>query len=802
MRRPIEAMDAQMGGWGAMLSMVKHFKEVTPELLQEAGGKGSVLAQMFQEGYPVPEGVIVFPSAFTDGILNDEAWHALQVYLRAFRKQDKEAEFAIRSSGLSEDSSDASFAGEFETVLNVKTDDEISDAIYTVYNSKQAERVKVYSSIQGIEHAHQIAVVIQVMVQSALSGVLFTADPITGSHAKMIGNFVHGLGEQLVSGEADADSFTLKRPSGKYNGPNELKKFASSLYKLASKLEKRYAGPEDIEWAVADGKLYILQARPITTVKPGNLDTYEWNDSLTGDFLWTNTNVGEAMSDVFTPVSWSIIRALDEEQMTVPGYYLFSGNICGRAYTNISLGLSFLSMFGMSTERGLKLMGEVFGQMPEGIQIPLYPFSRLRLIKELAPRIKHRLKKVTGATRTLQKHVQETPEWCRKMADRIREVKTENELCILWENEILPYNFKSLWVTLAGGRKMMIVQKLKAKLIELAGTEDANTLLSNFRGNSALESLGPVIGISKILNGEMSREEYLIQYGHRGPHEFELSIPHPGEDKAWLEEQIREFETSHIDVGKLLKKQKAQYDEAWKRLEIRHPGKVSWVRNKLEKAGAAARQRESVRSEWTRVFRVNRAFAIKASELTGIGDDIFFLYIHEVLQLLSGDDTALKHIPARKENYEKYKALPPLPAVIRGRFDPFRFALDPKRRVDYYDPALSVIEPDARTLTGVAGAAGRVEGSVRILINPDEGDKLQPGEILVASTTNVGWTPLFPKASAIITDIGAPLSHAAIVARELGIPAVVGCGNATTRLKNGDKVVVDGGHGIVQILNE
>jgi len=105
--------------------------------------------------------------------------------------------------------------------------------------------------------------------------------------------------------------------------------------------------PQDIEWAVAKGKLYILQSRPITTLKPGNPDTYEWNDSLTGDFLWTNTNVGEAFADVFTPLSWSVIRALDEEQAAIPGYYLVSGNICGRAYTNISFLLSVFPTFGI-----------------------------------------------------------------------------------------------------------------------------------------------------------------------------------------------------------------------------------------------------------------------------------------------------------------------------------------------------------------------------------------------------------------------------------------------------------------------
>jgi pyruvate,water dikinase len=130
------------------------------------------------------------------------------------------------------------------------------------------------------------------------------------------------------------------------------------------------------------------------------------------------------------------------------------------------------------------------------------------------------------------------------------------------------------------------------------------------------------------------------------------------------------------------------------------------------------------------------------------------------------------------------------------------WAKDPNKRMDYYDSTAPVAAAaDTEILKGFAGAAGRVEGIVRILTNPEEGYKLQAGEILVATTTNVGWTPLFPKAAAIITDVGAPLSHAAIVARELGIPAVVGCGNATARLKTGDRVIVDGGQGIVNILN-
>jgi pyruvate,water dikinase len=256
-----------------------------------------------------------------------------------------------------------------------------------------------------------------------------------------------------------------------------------------------------------------------------------------------------------------------------------------------------------------------------------------------------------------------------------------------------------------------------------------------------------------------------------------------------------------MDVEGLLKNQHGQYEDARQRFQARYPRKVKWLAKQLAKVAAGAHLREAARSEFTRVFRVIRSFTLRAGELTGVEEDIFFLYIDEVLDLLSGREVAVQHIPARKENYEKYKVLPPFPSVIRGRFNPFHWLKDPNRRSDYYDPTMPVEASDSEMLRGYPGAAGRVEGSVRILLNPEEGENLQPGEILVAATTNVGWTPLFPKAAAIITDVGAPLSHAAIVARELGIPAVVGCGNATTRLKTGDRVIVDGGQGAVHILH-
>ncbi|WP_312810837.1 PEP/pyruvate-binding domain-containing protein [Sedimentibacter sp.] len=784
-----------------MMNMVKGFRELTPELQQYAGGKGSMLARMLQEGYPVPEGFVILPSAFEGETLHEDAWKEILIHLNAIKKNNVGALFAVRSSALSEDSAKASFAGEFETVLNVGTDKEIEEAIYEVFKSRQSERVKAYSSVQGIEEAHQIAVVLQLMVPSEISGVLFTADPISGSFANMIGNYVHGLGEQLVSGEANAYDFKLGRPKGKYNGPDELKKYADKLYQYAAKLEKELGSPQDIEWSVARGNLYILQARPITTLSPGNLDTYEINESLIRDSLWVNTNVGEAIPDVVTPLTWSLVRALDIESGFVPGYYLWSGNICGRIYSNIGHRLSAISALYGSTKLGLKILGEVFGHIPEGLTIPFYPFSRMNLFKTMLPGIKYYLKKNKEVAKSLQGFVDNMPDWCRKTKAEIMEIKNKDELLKLWKSELEPYNTEAWWGLIVSGSKAVLALNLSKKLEKLVGTEDANALLSNLRGNSELASLGPVIGISQVLKGEMSREEYYRQNGHRGPHEFELSMKDPSEDENWLERQIKEFNNSGIDADKLLKKQHKQYEDAWRRFKEQYPNKVKWLEKQMEKASEGARIREAARSEFVRVFRVVRTFALKAGQLTGIGDDIFFLYIKEVEELLSGRAVNINYIPERKENFEKYKEMPPFPSIIRGRFNPSEWANNPNKRMDFYDPTISSNEvPDSETLKGFAGAAGRIEGTVRILSTPEEGEKLQPGEILVAATTNVGWTPLFPRAAAIITDVGAPLSHAAIVARELGIPAVVGCGNATLRLKTGDKVIVDGGQGIVHIL--
>jgi rifampicin phosphotransferase len=252
-------------------------------------------------------------------------------------------------------------------------------------------------------------------------------------------------------------------------------------------------------------------------------------------------------------------------------------------------------------------------------------------------------------------------------------------------------------------------------------------------------------------------------------------------------------------VATLLARQEQVQAAAWERFQQRFPRRASAMRHRLNGMATAACNREEARSEVVRVFWVLRAFARRAGALTGQGEAIFFLSIDEILTLLGGDQAALSSVKARQTTHARYCALPAYPALIRGRFDPFRWAADPGRRSDLFD-SRGDGAPAGDAITGFPGAAGVVEGVVRVILTMDESDQLRAGEILVTTMTNVGWTPLFPRAAAIVTDVGAPLSHAAIVARELGIPAVVGCGNATMRLHTGDLVRVNGAQGTVEVL--
>jgi phosphohistidine swiveling domain-containing protein len=785
-----------------MVDMVRAFEEFTADQQFFAGGKGGTLAQLHQAGYPVPDGFVILPSAFADDELKPDAWGQAQARLARMRQPDEDTTFAVRSSALSEDSALASFAGEFETVLDVRTDDEIREAIHTVRKSRLSERVQAYSKAKGIDTAHEIAVVVQQLVPADLSGVLFTADPVTGDRSTMTGDFVQGLGDRLVSGEADAQSFTLQRPKGTYSGPAELERHARKLYQMASRLETDLGAPQDIEWAICQGKLHLLQSRPITTLAAFDPILGDWNETRVEESLWIDN--GGIYPEVMTPSSISV-WADWFQQARVAGHSVM-GFIGNRLYVNYSITYTLLrKLMRKSHEDAVVVMEIRAGRLPAGADVDTLPLSLWTFVKELVPAMVKGLSKQRRIKGNYAQLVRTATERCQQVSEKIRETTQPAELASLWQSDIAPL-FDDMINLLDGTNDDYFnpFEALHRSLRNLLDREEASVLLSTLSGGrrAELATMGAITDLAKVANGEMSREQYTLLYGHRHPNENELAEPRPKEDPSWLDKRLEDSRKSPANVEALMHKADTEFEAAWQEFQAGYPKQARNVEGYVENFTSALHRRETIRVDVTRTIGVMRDWFLRAGELTGLGDDIFFLTYQEVIDVLGADASATAYIRTRREHYAKLAALPPYPVAISGRFDPLHWAADPHRRTDYYDARAPLPElvSASDTITGVAGSAGRVEGVVRFLASVEEGNQLQPGEILLASTTNVGWTPLFPKAAAVITDIGAPLSHAAIVARELGIPAVVGCGDATMRLKTGDRVLVDGGRGLVEIL--
>jgi len=541
-----------------------------------------------------------------------------------------------------------------------------------------------------------------------------------------------------------------------------------------------------------------------TAYIPGyNPITGEWNDSLTNDHLWSSVNTREAIPDVMTPYTWSIIRDSFVQMTMLPGYPPI-GNICGRAYNNASVGATAFQVLGQGNALDDTSI-ELYGIDPNNIgewNLPLIPlgFWDRALVLRNALRIMSNVRK---AVKSIQTFLDTNPAWCETHRSKLPVL--EKDKLVHWSNNLfVPYITRCFWwMTGSAITQANLISKLRKDLLKITSPDETVALLSNVSTeDEILSSLGIVASLDRLRRGRMSRGEYLEKYGHRGPHEAELSTPRPAETPNWIDEQLDGLKHAPADVETLLQEQRLRYKSALFNLQKAAPRKYDSFLNRIQEAARLTRLREAVRSEGIRIFWVSRVFVLRVGALCGLDEDAFFLEHEEIIRLLGGQKESTEQIPIRKTAYQKFSTLPQYPTLIMGHFDPFTWAADPNRTTDVYDPKRLLKKQLTDIIKGLPGSAGCAEGCVRVINSPEEGMLLQPGEILVAVTTNVGWTPIFPRAAAVVTDVGAPLSHAAIVARELGIPAVVGCFNATKLLRTGDHVRVNGARGTVEILKQ
>lgn len=543
------------------------------------------------------------------------------------------------------------------------------------------------------------------------------------------------------------------------------------------------------------------------------MPTDDWNSSLTGDYLWARGYLADLMPGVMTPSTWSLMELwlgnrhglAQSAPFSVPfGYDMpVWGNIGGRLYTNLTPIISPHMRMGRKAARPLRALEGLWGNVPPDMDVSVIEYPRGAVIRDIIPSFRIRGRQLARERVEIPEFAEEIADWCAIMRRRITRVEDGESLAALWREDIQPKFERACY--LATVATTPDLYQLQTTLVELLGEEATLNLLAALGGDLGLESMGPLLGLAHVLDDTWTPREYLTNYGHRGPHEFELSAPRPAEDPDWLEARLAEFNARPVDVAQIRADQRGKSAEIWDGFQQVYRRKWGLSKRSFQVVSAVEQLRAVIQSEQVRIIGVIRALIQRAGELTRIEDGGFFLTLDELCDVLEGetvlhDQPVAELIAARQAEHARYCDLPRLPAVINGPFDPLAWAENPNRRPHLFDGHAELTPPPPEVIAGYPGAAGVVEGVVRCVDSVEEGRALEPGEILVTAATNTGWVLLYPRAAAIITDEGAPLSHAALVGRDLGIPAVVGCATATARLKTGDRVRVDGVAATVTVL--
>jgi pyruvate,water dikinase len=832
-----------------MGDLVRSFDALTAEQQSFAGGKGGALARLYQANYPVPDGFVILPTAFIDDELTPEAWTQVQAHLHRLRGTDAEATFAVRSSAMSEDSAQASFAGEFETVLNVHTDEEILQAIHTVYHSRQSERVRAYSQAKGMGAAHEVAVVVQRLVRAESAGVLFTANPVTGQRDQAMISAAWGLGEAIVGGLVTPDTLIVDKATGRVltretadkqvmtvllgSGTEEqpvpeAKRYApvlsdeeaAELVRLGVQIETLYGMPVDIEWTLAPEKrkrqFAIVQARPITALpEPEPPAPTEWKLPK-GSYIAMRNNIVELMADPLTPLFGTLGRAAINTSFDrlltdffgrpdcMPEEIIIAVN--EYAYYNGSLTLGQITRMLLGSVRMLKYMftGAVERWTEAGrphyvATVEHWQAARWRELPstELLSTVRDLSEAAIDAYMALVSGVLPAA-WISEALFTI----TYGKLIKRRDDPTAP-------TYLLGFDSIPI--RAEKSLYDLAEWVRTRAGLTTYLNNTPAQQLATQLGNDQVppdVDADDWREwqsrfqAYLQHYGHT-IYNLDFATPVPADDPAPLLETCKLF-ISGQGVNPHMRQQAAaeRREQATQSVLNRLKGlRLNLFRKLIAPAQRYAPLREDGLAD------VGLSYPLLRQMLRELGrrfveggmieqpDDVFWLKQDEVEQAVGrldrggALDCLSATIPQRKATWRAARRAAPPMMLPQMKF----------LGIDIGELKARKGGRKGDTLKGVAASPGCVTGPACVLSGPEDFAQMKTGDVLVAAITTPAWTPLFVRAAAVVTDVGGPLSHGSIVAREYGIPAVLGTGAATKRICSGQVITVDGSAGVVTL---
>ncbi len=774
------------------------------------GGKAEGLAKLVALGLQVPRAFVIVGA--TPGNLPDDlADHYAQL---------GGAAVAVRSSALGEDSADASFAGQYETVLDVTGIDALRTAIDTCLDSLHNNRAAAYrqQSASGVAES-AMSVVVQTMVPAASAGVIFTADPVTGRRDRVIIDAVRGLGEALVSGHASPDHYVLDRRGdtleARIDGAAAILSDNVRRDLLASALaaEAAEGRPLDLEWAAdGDGEVQWLQARPITHLPPdpNELDTPIADPT----HVFTRCNVGEMFPGACTPLSYSFTaRSIDVGmQMMHVQVGIQDAVMPQMRFLMMNSGHLFLNLSTMS-ETATHALGSSADQL--ALSVCGRPVTEFTIRGGQPP---PRLRRAANGVRYVR-YLLSQPRARREMKRLVAELNfPESETAsVAWQEidrrfqsiyDAMHYHLISsagsgvltptLLGVVAGGREASEADHaaVAALLAGAEGVESADIISGAERiadriavhpdGEESFTHADPDAALAWIRSPAAGAaheefERYLRSHGHRAIKELELRQPEWRADPLPV---IRSLQVSLRQRGPVRLRPTPTAET------VRAGRAVGLLAAMARKA---VRSREETKSGLVAVTtRFKEAYRTLATLMVAEGllpdpDAVFFLTHDELGRLARDGDTGLAATAlARREAFGQQESYA-FPDVFQG--EPKRVDLDLE----------ATTGESAGLVRGAPVSRGRVTGVARIVRNLDEAAALQRGEILIAPITDVGWTPYFSLIAGLVTDIGSAVSHGAVVAREYGLPAVVNTRIATRVFTTGDRVVLDGESGVVRL---
>jgi rifampicin phosphotransferase len=888
------------------MKYVLHFDEIDRRSLPVVGGKGANLGEMSKAGFPVPPGFCITTSAYRHYIdASDEMdeWldslnqlkpeqldeirslgqrirdHLLTVPLsaqiksaiiEAWTKLGKDHAYAVRSSATAEDLPTASFAGQQETYLNVKGAEQLIDAVKKCWASLFTDRAIIYRANNGFDHRSVfLSVVVQQMVFPEVSGIMFTADPVTGHRHTVSIDAGFGLGEALVSGIVTADLYKVrdkqiihkqiaKKEKGIFplsHGGTETRKLPPELQQkqalpdqkilelaaLGRRIEKHYGSEQDIEWCLEGDRIYILQSRPITSLYPvpaASDNNYR---------VYYSFGHKQMMTDYMKPLGisvWRIIMPFGKDSVRAESRSFVEAG--GRLFLDYSYPMYLksvrrkLSKSRMVDDDLLAFKKAVLREEFQ-VRVPKRGVKRqvfrifikplLSFFGKLIPRLvkimyfENPLLAIERAKSTFEQDLARFKQavFQRSGAERIKFIQEHAG------RDLFLSLIDSLAYTLAG---FITLPKIERYVKKWMGEELSASIHKSTPGNVTSE-MGLMIGdladtarnypevveylqqagdgtfyegLRGVEGGDVFKAEldqFMEKFGMRAPGEIDITRVRWKEAPTMLVPSILSHMRSNApnEHREKFKQGEEEANEAIEALLTR----VKAIRGGSRKAKKLSRLitlyrntvgiRELPKYILIRYFDVYREAILEEANILfekGIierKEDVFYLTLDELVALLENrlKDDVKERIHFRKVLEERYRKLTP-PRVMTSDGEIF----NAERSNEQAPPG---------ALIGIPVSAGVAEGIVKVVRRLEEGS-LNKGDILVAPYTDPGWTPLFHSAKALVTEIGGMMTHGSVVAREYGIPAVVGVENATKILKDGQYVRVDGTIGYVEILDE